>query len=108
MSPKPREARPTAARALVTVPVLLRAAAALPAGLLPVREGQVVVDEQGRPVGSICSACYGSSVGAPIAMAYIERELGEPGTRLAVEVRGKSQAVVVARMPFTPQRYFRG
>jgi glycine cleavage system T protein (aminomethyltransferase) len=77
-------------------------------GRRPVREGQVVVDEQGRPVGSICSACYGSSVGAPIAMAYIERELGEPGTRLAVEVRGKSQAVVVARMPFTPQRYFRG
>lgn len=77
-------------------------------GKRPVREGQAVVDEHGRQVGAVCSACFGASVGGPIAMAYIERELGEPGTRLAVDVRGKLQAVVVTRMPFTPQRYYRG
>jgi aminomethyltransferase len=77
-------------------------------GKRPVREGQAVLDQGGRQVGEICSACYGSSVGSPIAMAYIERESGEPGTGLLVDVRGKQLAVTVTRMPFTPQRYYRG
>lgn len=77
-------------------------------GKRPVREGQAVLDEQGRQVGEVCSACFGASVGGPIAMAYIERELGGAGTRLAVDVRGKLQPVVVTRMPFSPQRYYRG
>ncbi len=77
-------------------------------GKRPVRDGQAVLDAQGRQVGSVCSACYGASVGGPIAMAYIERGLGEPGTELNVDVRGKLVPVTVTPMPFIPQRYFRG
>ncbi len=77
-------------------------------GKRPVREGQAVLDGAGRQVGEVCSACYGASVGGPIAMAYIERDLGEPGTALAVDVRGKALPVTVTRMPFSPQRYYRG
>jgi aminomethyltransferase len=77
-------------------------------GKRPVREGMDVMDGEGRKIGSICSACYGATVGGPIAMAYIERPLGEPGTALNVEVRGKLLPVTVTRMPFTPQRYYRG
>ena len=77
-------------------------------GKRPVRDGQAVLDAQGRQVGSVCSACYGASVGGPIAMAYIERGLGEPGTGLNVDVRGKLVPVTVTPMPFIPQRYFRG
>ncbi|MEM1110797.1 MAG: glycine cleavage system aminomethyltransferase GcvT [Pseudomonadota bacterium] len=77
-------------------------------GKRPVREGQAVVDASGAQVGEICSACYGASVGGPIAMAYVQRELGEPGTALAVDVRGKALPVSVTRMPFSPQRYYRG
>jgi aminomethyltransferase len=77
-------------------------------GKRPVREGQVVMDETGRQVGEVCSACYGASVGGPIAMAYIERALGQPDTKLLVAVRDKQVPVTVTRMPFTPQRYFRG
>ena len=77
-------------------------------GRRPLREGQRVLDAQGREVGEVCSACYGASVGGPIAMAYVEREFGEPGTGLQVDVRGKLQPVTVTRMPFTPQRYYRG
>ena len=77
-------------------------------GRRPVREGQVVLDESGRQVGEICSACYGASVGGPIAMAYIERELGLPGTKLLVVSRDKHLPVTVTPMPFNPQRYFRG
>jgi glycine cleavage system T protein (aminomethyltransferase) len=77
-------------------------------GKRPVREGMDVTDGEGRKIGSICSACYGASVGGPIAMAYIERPLGEPGTALQVDVRGKLLPVTVTRMPFIPQRYYRG
>ncbi|NQY01718.1 MAG: glycine cleavage system aminomethyltransferase GcvT [Halieaceae bacterium] len=77
-------------------------------GKRPVRDGQVVLDADGNRVGEICSACYGASVGGPIAMAYVSRALGEPGTPLQVDVRGKMIPVTVTRMPFSPQRYFRG
>ena len=77
-------------------------------GKRPVREGMDVMDDAGRKIGSISSACYGASVGRPIAMAYVERPLGEPGTGLYVEVRGKSLPVTVTTMPFIPQRYYRG
>jgi aminomethyltransferase len=77
-------------------------------GKRPVREGQPVLAADGRAVGEVCSAGYGASVGGPIAMAYVERPLGEPGTELAVDVRGKPVQVTVTRMPFSPQRYYRG
>ena len=77
-------------------------------GKRPVRDGQAVLDIRGRQVGSICSACFGASVPGPIAMAYVERELGEPGTELTVDVRGTLLPVTVTRMPFIPQRYYRG
>ncbi|MCP5194464.1 MAG: glycine cleavage system aminomethyltransferase GcvT [Pseudomonadales bacterium] len=78
------------------------------AGKRPVREGQVVLDGRGRQVGVISSACYGASAGGPIAMAYVERAQGEPGTELGVDVRGTVLPVAVTRMPFTPRRYHRG
>jgi aminomethyltransferase len=77
-------------------------------GKRPVREGCAVHDDKGRQVGEVCSAGYGASFGGPIAMAYIERDLGEPGTALSVAVRDKPLAVTVAALPFVQQRYFRG
>jgi aminomethyltransferase len=77
-------------------------------GKRPVRDGQAVQDESGRVVGEVCSACYGASVGGPIALAYIERELGQPGTNLLVAVRDKQVPVTVTPLPFSPQRYYRG
>ena len=77
-------------------------------GKRPVRQGQAVLDESGLKIGEICSACYGASVGGPIAMAYIERELALPGEKLLVDSRGQHLPVTVTPMPFNPQRYFRG
>ncbi|MEZ5504131.1 MAG: glycine cleavage system aminomethyltransferase GcvT [Halioglobus sp.] len=77
-------------------------------GKRPVREGQVILDNSGRQVGEISSACYGASVGGPIAMAYIERTLAQPGTSLLAVVRDKPLPVSVTTLPFIPQRYFRG
>lgn len=86
----------------------LRRVGLLVDGKRPVRDGQVVLDAQGNRVGEVCSACFGASVGSPIAMAYVQRPLGEPGTKLTVDVRGKPAAVTVTKMPFSEQRYFRG
>jgi len=77
-------------------------------GKRPLREGQSVTADAGTEVGSVTSACFGASLGAPIAMAYVESELTEPGTRLHVDVRGRPVPVTVSRMPFVPRRYFRG
>jgi aminomethyltransferase len=77
-------------------------------GKRPMREGQAVVNQDGIEVGTVCSAGYGASVGGPIAMAYVERKYAEPGTSLAVSVREKLLPASVAKMPFNPQRYFRG
>jgi aminomethyltransferase len=41
-------------------------------------------------------------------MAYVERALAEPGTALGVDVRGTMVPEAVTRMPFIPQRYYRG
>jgi aminomethyltransferase len=77
-------------------------------GKRPVREGQKVLTDGGAAIGEVCSAGFGASLGRPIAMAYISREYGEPGTSLTVDVRGKLVPVTVTRMPFITQRYFRG
>jgi aminomethyltransferase len=77
-------------------------------GKRPVREGQSVINAEGQEIGTITSACFGASLGAPIAMAYVDSEYREPGTALSVDVRGKPQAVTAARTPFVPQRYYRG
>ena len=77
-------------------------------GKRPVRDDQLVLDASGREVGTICSACYGASVGGPIAMAYVERAHSAPGTALQVVVRDKKVPVTVVTMPFTERRYHRG
>jgi aminomethyltransferase len=77
-------------------------------GKRPVRDGQRVVDTNGNEVGVITSACFGATLGAPVAMAYVDSEYRELGTSLNVDVRGKLLPVTVVRMPFVAQRYHRG
>jgi len=77
-------------------------------GKRPVRDGQTVLSAAGEPVGVITSACYGASLGQPLAMAYVAVEQAVLDTELAVDVRGKEIPVTVCKMPFIPQRYYRG
>ncbi len=77
-------------------------------GKRPLRDGQPVADEAGREVGAISSACFGASVGGPVAMAYVDRAVAEAGTALLVTVRDKQLPVTVTKLPFIEQRYFRG
>jgi aminomethyltransferase len=81
--------------------VLLR-----PEGRQPVREGATVVDTQGNIVGTITSGGFGPSVGAPVAMGYVQNTaLAQP---LFAMVRNKPIALSVQSGPFVQHRYFRG
>lgn len=75
-------------------------------GKMPVREGAKIYDGEDE-VGHITSGGFAPSVGAPIAMGYVPREMAEVGTALAAEVRGKRVAVTVAPTPFIPHNYVR-
>jgi aminomethyltransferase len=77
-------------------------------GRQPVREGATVVDERDHEIGRVTSGGFAPSVGAPIAMAYVPRDLASPGTRLRLCQRGKHHWAEVTPMPFVPHRYHRG
>jgi aminomethyltransferase len=77
----------------------------LPDGRAPAREGTAIMDN-GREVGVVTSGGFGPTVGGPVAMGYVAREVG-PGTALELMVRGKRLPARVAALPFVPHRYRR-
>jgi aminomethyltransferase len=79
-----------------------------PEGRAPVRGGAELVDDTGRPVGSVTSGGFGPTVGGPVAMGYVETAFAKEGTALNALVRGKAQAMQVTRLPFVKPNYYRG
>jgi aminomethyltransferase len=79
----------------------------VPEGRAPAREGTAIATPDGRAVGVVTSGGFGPTVGAPIAMGYVSREAGAPGTALQLTLRGKPLPARVAAMPFVPHRYKR-
>ncbi|WP_286914329.1 MULTISPECIES: glycine cleavage system aminomethyltransferase GcvT [unclassified Pseudomonas] len=80
----------------------------LPQERTPVREGAEIVDATDKVVGKVCSGGFGPTLGAPLAMGYVDIEHGAIDTPLFARVRGKKVALKVSKMPFVPQRYYRG
>ncbi|EPF2929109.1 glycine cleavage system aminomethyltransferase GcvT [Vibrio navarrensis] len=74
----------------------------------PVREGAELFDADGNKVGVVTSGTAGPSAGKPVSMAYLRADLTEIGTEVFAEVRGKLLPMAVEKMPFVPQRYYRG
>lgn len=77
-------------------------------GRVPVREGAELVDSEGRVIGSVTSGSFGPTLGAPIAMGYVETAFTAVDTEVFAMVRGKPLAMTVSKMPFVQQRYYRG
>jgi aminomethyltransferase len=75
-------------------------------GKMPVREGAPIFVGEAQ-VGVITSGGFGPSVGAPIAMGYVDAAHNAVGTMLAAEVRGKRVSITVANLPFIPHHYHR-
>lgn len=79
-----------------------------PEGRQPARAHTEIHDKSGRRVGELTSGGFGPTLGAPVAMGYVETSLAEAGTELSLMVRGKAVPAKVAPLPFVPHRYYRG
>ncbi|HCG6401319.1 TPA: glycine cleavage system aminomethyltransferase GcvT [Vibrio parahaemolyticus] len=74
----------------------------------PVREGVELFDADGAKIGIVTSGTAGPNAGKPVSMGYVRADLAAIGTELFAEVRGKMLPMTVEKMPFVPQRYYRG
>jgi aminomethyltransferase len=73
-----------------------------PEGRAPAREGTVITDAAGRPIGRITSGGFGPTVGGPVAMGYVETAFAAPGSPVNLIVRDKPLPAAVAKLPFVP------
>jgi aminomethyltransferase len=73
-------------------------------GKMPVREGAPIFTDDTQ-VGVITSGGFAPTVGAPIAMGYVET--AHLTSSLEAEVRGKRIALTPTPMPFIPHNYVR-
>jgi aminomethyltransferase len=80
----------------------------LPQERTPVREGAEIVDAEGTVIGAVCSGGFGPTLGAPLAMGSLDTAFAPLGTSVWAIVRGKKVPMLVSKMPFVAQRYFRG
>lgn len=80
----------------------------LPQERTPVREDAEIVDDAGNTIGRVCSGGFGPTLGAPVAMGYLDTAHTSLDTPVWAIVRGKRVAIKVSRMPFVAQRYYRG
>lgn len=74
----------------------------------PVREGTELFDSEGNKIGVVTSGTAGPNAGKPVSMGYVRQDLSAIGTEVFADVRGKMLPMVVEKMPFVPQRYYRG
>lgn len=51
----------------------------------------------GKSIGEVTSSCFSPTLGRPLALGFVRREVSEPGTKLALR---SGAAVEVAQLPF--------
>ncbi len=79
-----------------------------PDGRAPAREDASIVDAAGGRIGRVTSGGFGPSVGAPVAMGYVDRPHAAEGSAFDLVVRGVARPARAVRLPFVPTRYYRG
>ena len=79
----------------------------LPEGRAPIRAGTNLMAEDGTAAGAVTSGTFSPTLDAPIAMAYVRRDLARDGTPVFAVLRGRQVPARVAPMPFVPHRYIR-
>ncbi|NVK36083.1 MAG: glycine cleavage system aminomethyltransferase GcvT [Rhodobacteraceae bacterium] len=76
-------------------------------GRAPAREGAEIHSEDGSTIGVLTSGGFAPTVGAPIAMGYVDPQHAAVGTTVNLIVRNKALKAEVVEMPFVPNRYYR-
>ncbi|MBC2858241.1 glycine cleavage system aminomethyltransferase GcvT [Stappia sp. 28M-7] len=77
------------------------------AGRAPAREGAEIRAADGSVIGVLTSGGFAPTLGAPIAMGYVDPAHAGVGTPVKLVVRGRELEASIADMPFVPQRYYR-
>jgi aminomethyltransferase len=85
--------------------VVRRRVGLLPEGRAPVREGAEILNDRDAVIGRVTSGGFAPSLGAPVAMAYLDSRYAADGNRLEALVRSKRIPVKVTRLPFVNHRY---
>ncbi len=76
-------------------------------GRMPAREGAKVFAGT-EEIGVVTSGGFSPTLGAPIAMAYVDPAHAGEGQTIEIEVRSKRLSATVSPMPFVPHNYYRG
>jgi aminomethyltransferase len=76
-----------------------------PQGRTPARAGTEIAAADGTHAGTITSGTVSPTLGAPIAMGYVRRDLATEGAPLVLLVRGQRLAALQAPLPFVPHRF---
>ena len=63
------------------------------------RQGNSVLDAEGREVGVVTSGTHSPSLEQGIGMAYVDAALAEPGTEVQIDVRGRRRAARIESKP---------
>ena len=75
---------------------------------VPVREHVELHSQAGQKIGEVTSGLLAPTADKPIALAYVQPQYAQVGTRLNAMVRGKAVPMEVSPLPFVPNRYYRG
>ena len=75
---------------------------------VPVREHVELHNDAGQKVGEVTSGLLVPTADKPIALACVQPQYAQVGTRLNAMVRGKPVPMAVSPLPFVPNRYHRG
>jgi aminomethyltransferase len=68
------------------------------------RQGNAVLDADGAAAGVVTSGSHSPSLERGIGMAYVRAGIAEPGTEIAIDVRGKRRAATIERRPLLALR----
>ncbi|MXZ81104.1 MAG: glycine cleavage system aminomethyltransferase GcvT [Gammaproteobacteria bacterium] len=79
----------------------------VPKGRAPVRNGTVIENVDGTPVGHVTSGGFSPSLEHPICLAQIDTAHSAAGTALNAIVRNRRIPATVTALPFVEHRYYR-
>ncbi len=66
-----------------------------------------IVSPDGTAAGIITSGTFSPSLGSPVAMGYVRRDLAADSTELGLMIRGQLHPARVVPLPFVPHRFAR-
>jgi aminomethyltransferase len=64
------------------------------------RNGYAISDEQGGIIGNVTSGTMAPSIGKAIGMGYVNKDFALPGTAININIRDKTVAALVHKLPF--------